>query len=163
VITQPDEWLTIRQAAEKLGLSDLSVRRRIKDGRLAHRLINGKYLVNLAVAPVSPELGQADNTLDHPREYSKPPADQAHDQQDSHELASLLPAFAQLAERAGRAEMLAQRLREIEQREEELRDRMITLATRNGWLESRLEEREQTIKLLEDSRHRRGWWRRLFR
>ena len=43
-----------------------------------------------------------------------------------------------------------------------LQERLVALATRNGWLESRLEEREGAIKLLEDSRPRRSWWRRLF-
>ena len=38
----------------------------------------------------------------------------------------------------------------------------MALANRNGWLESKLDEREREIKLLEDSRHRPSWLRRVF-
>lgn len=161
-----DEWLTIRQAADRLGLSDLSVRRRIKDGRLAHRLVDGKYYVNLAPDPLAskPEVAP----------HADPPAisadsDYAGDQspiietESARDLAAVLPALTDLAERAGRAGALETRLQQLEARESELQGHLLTLATRNGWLESRLDERENTIKLLEDSRHRAPWWRRLFK
>jgi excisionase family DNA binding protein len=160
--TQTDEWLTIRQAAERLGLSDLSVRRRIKDGRLVFRLVEGKYYVNLAAQPPPRNPEPAPATSEPESDYSDdqsvsmaaPPAEQ---------LARVLPALTDLAERAGRSAVLEERLRELEMREAALQERLVALATRNGWLESRLEEREQAIKLLEDSRHRPPWWRRMFR
>ena len=47
-------WMTIREAALALGVSELTVRRRIKDGRLRHQLINGKYFIDLASSPTMP-------------------------------------------------------------------------------------------------------------
>jgi excisionase family DNA binding protein len=163
--TQTDEWLTIRQAADRLGLSDLSVRRRIKDGRLAHRLVDGKYYVSLTAAPTAPPPAPPSESVPDPMtdqsaDYSPEPA--APSRPPAEELAAVLPAVTELAERAGRSAALEERLRQLEGREAELQERLVVLATRNGWLESRLDEREQTIKLLEDSRHRRPWWRRLF-
>jgi excisionase family DNA binding protein len=159
--THADEWLTIRQAADRLGLSDLSVRRRIKDGRLAHRLVDGKYFVNLALPASSLPSLPASPVSDHDGDYS---GDQSAPvgAPAPGELAAVLPAVTELAERAGRSAALEERLRQLETREADLQERLVALATRNGWLESRLDEREQTIKLLEDSRHRRPWWRRLF-
>src|ERR1700694_2091038 len=44
---QPADWLTIREASLSLGVSELTIRRRIKDGRLSHRLVQGKYFVTV--------------------------------------------------------------------------------------------------------------------
>jgi len=166
VTTQIDEWLTIRQAAERLGLSDLSVRRRIKDGRLAHRLIDGKYYVNLAAE--APGTGadvleqSAPSASPDSNEYSGDQSASAVPAETSTNVSALLPALKDLAERAGRAAALESRLHQLETREAELQERLVALATRNGWLESKLDEREHAIKLLEDTQHRRRWWRRLF-
>lgn len=162
VTTQDDEWLTIRQAAERMGLSDLSIRRRIKDGRLAHRLLDGKYYVNLSLAPPGTGGGPTDPASDQGSDYSSDQSDPELRPPSTQDLSTVLPALTDLAERAGRSAVLEQRLHELEARETALQERLVALATRNGWLESRLDEREQTIKLLEDSRHRRSWWRRLF-
>src|SRR5947209_5818692 len=45
--SQDARWMTIREVALALAVSELTVRRRIKDGRLRHKLINGKYFVDL--------------------------------------------------------------------------------------------------------------------
>jgi hypothetical protein len=159
--TQIDEWLTIRQAAEHLGLSDLSVRRRIKDGRLAHRLVDGKYYVNVTLAPAASPAAPPDESESNGREYSDEKS-VTRARPLAEDFAGVLPALTELAERAGRSKVFEERLRELEAREAALQERLVALATRNGWLESRLEEREDAIKLLEDSRHRRPWWRRVF-
>lgn len=163
--THPDRWLTIREAALALGMSDLSVRRRIKDGRLAHRLENGKYYVNLGLpAPAQPaETRQPTTQLPthaaDQAEQTAPPAGNGASR--SIDPANLLPNYARLAEQAGRASALEDQLRALEERYATLQEGVVSLASRNGWLESKLDERDSEIKLLTDTR-KRPWWKRLF-
>lgn len=150
----PNGWLTIREAALALGTSELTVRRRIKDGRLTGRLENGKYYVRLTdrsdePAPsleVSPEAHVA------PTNGGAAPVD----------MAAILAEQTRLAELAGRASFLQEHLRALEERYTALQEGALALANRNGWLESKLEEREEEIKLLEDSRQKASWLKRLF-
>jgi septal ring factor EnvC (AmiA/AmiB activator) len=67
-----------------------------------------------------------------------------------------------LAEQAGRAALLEEQLRSLQERYAQLQDGAVSLANRNGWLESKLDEREREIKLLEDSRPKPSFWQRLF-
>lgn len=152
-------WLTIREAALQLGTSELTIRRRIKDGRLQHRLEQGKYFVLVADREV-PEPPKVDEPAAerHPNGNGSPaPAEYA-----GLDLNAFLAEHARLAELAGRAHALEQQLRDVEKRNDELHQGLVTLAGRNGWLESRLEERERDIKLLADSRKQVSWWRRPF-
>lgn len=157
--------MTIREASLALGVSELTIRRRIKDGRMPHRLEAGKYYVNPAAVarPAAVELrsdpidGDAAGateamTIQQPttREQRTVPVQQ------------LLPEYGRLAEQAGRASVLHERVQQLEAECATLRDGIVTLSNRNGWLESKLEEREHDIKLLSDSRHKVSWWRRLF-
>lgn len=213
---QSTDWLSIREAAVVLGVSDLTVRRRIKDGRIAHRLIDGKYYVNLGKPASTPKLGaghhvdhidqsDADCSLinqatDHgteperlvpavretngrsngrggpyetvpyegvphqsvpfgraPHDGSVPDAPAA-----ALDLDALLSEHTRLAEQAGRVAALEGQLHDLSRRRRELEELTLTLSNRNGWLESKLEEREQHIKLLADHQ-KRPWWKRLFR
>lgn len=168
---QSNEWLTIREAALALGVSELTVRRRIKDRRVVHRLVDGKYFVNLAAE--APRNGHAHHEPD--RASAEAPnrvTDQPPDQSAGNglgpgfgrglDLEALLSEHARLAEQAGRAGILEDQLHELTQRYSALQEGIVSLATRNGWLESKLEEREQTLKLLTDSAKRRPWWKRIF-
>lgn len=175
---QHSEWLTIREAASALGVSDLTIRRRIKDGKIAHRLNNGKYFVNLsAPVPAHPRITEHTSTEvpDHPGEsdYSNAgeysPAQEYSDTNradESHhvvaQLNAMLPEYARLAERAGRAALLEQQYDDLQERYRALESSVVSLASRNGWLESKLEEREQEVRLLTDSQRPRPWWKRLF-
>lgn len=155
-------WMTIREASLTLDVSELTVRRRIKQGRLAHRLEGGKYLVNLTLPP--PELKSA-ATVDEmpPEDAAELPgiADESHTSR-SIDVAALLPDYSRLAQQAGRASVLEEQLRDLERRYAELQEGTVTLASRNGWLESKLEDRDAEIKLLADSRRKLPWWKRLF-
>jgi len=180
---QPEEWMTIREAALALNVSELTVRRRIKDGRVAHRLINGKYYVNLhAPAPDRPRkmaaaevakpeyssLTTDESTSSHLDYVSADhPADQAPGARrsvsdQSLDLNALLAEHARLSATAGKATFLEGQLRDLEERNRALQEGLLSLANRNGWLESKLEEREQHIKLLTVQRARLPWWRRVF-
>jgi len=77
-------------------------------------------------------------------------------------LDALLLDYARLAEMAGRATFLEEHLRQLQQQYAAAQENTLALASRNGWLESKLEEREQAINLLTDSRPRRSLWRRVF-
>lgn len=171
---QPNGWLTIREAALALQVSELTIRRRIKDGKVAHRLTNGKYYVHFGAGGEPAEVPAV-----RPRRPSgrsaggegAPLTSQAVDQSvngarlPGHgplDLDRLLEEHTSLAAQAGRSGVLEQQLRQLEQRNAELQSGLVSLANRNGWLESRLEQHEQTIKLLGDRRHSRPWWKRLF-
>ncbi len=179
------DWLTIREAALALGVSELTIRRRIKDGKLAHRLVGGKYYVDLTALERSSAGGRlgvlpdqspdqpGDQAIDQPADrrrdhVSGQPTDQSRlngaraDGASALDLGTLLAEHARLAEMAGRAELLEQQLRQLEERHAALQEGALSLATRNGWLESKLEEREQDLKLLTDSRAKRSWWKRVF-
>jgi hypothetical protein len=175
---QLDGWLTIREASLALGVSELTIRRRIKDGRLAHRLENGKYYVNptapaplLAASPPSsnhreasqpsPPTGQPDQTSQL-TDQSEPESSHARPAPVSIDLEVIFAEQARLAEAAGRALLLEEQLRQTEERHAVLQETLVSLATRNGWLESKLEEREKEVRLLTDSRRKRPWWKRLF-
>ena len=49
---------------------------------------------------------------------------------------------------------------DLSARELRLMDQLNALTYRNGYLESKLEEREKEVQLLTDSQHKRGWWAR---
>jgi hypothetical protein len=149
---QNGRWLSIREASLALGTSELTIRRRIKDGKLHSKLDGGKYYVLLGERPAPPEA---------PVESEGVVAASASPALGSLDLGHVLAEQARLAEAAGKAELLAEQLSALEARYAALQDGALALANRNGWLESKLEEREQEIKLLEDSRRRRPWWRRV--
>ena len=193
---QAPEWMTIREASLALGVSELTIRRRIKDGRIAHRLENGKYYVDLnarpeAPAPPSPmravhgrvptQSDQSAQMTSRGRSSSDAVANALTAESGSpdgsaagHDVPLAGTFFPQidldgwmaeqsrLAEIAGRAQLLEDQLAQVSRRNEELQTGMLSLAGRNGWLESKLEERESEIKLLTDQHPRLPWWRRLF-
>lgn len=171
-----DQWMTIREAALALDLSELTVRRRIKDGRLAHQLVDGKYFVKLGEVPGSSPRRASPPSVSRTRPEKKSDGNgdtsshQAIDHPDGRastnhgglDLAALLQEHGRLSAAAGRATLLEEQLRALEERNRALQEGLVSLAGRNGWLESRLEEREQHIKLLSDGQRKRAWWRRLF-
>jgi len=63
-------------------------------------------------------------------------------------LSQLVGEQSRLAEQAGRATLLAEQLLQSEQRYREAQTAMVTLAGRNGWLESKLEEREALFETI---------------
>jgi excisionase family DNA binding protein len=198
---QQTNWMTIREAALALAVSELTIRRRIKDGRLAHRLVNGKYYIDLQSTSGTlesrdeletnrPDLTsrpdqersrtasrpsgawiRAEIANDHGAEASsapyRPAEENAADTVErpwaaGFDLDALLGEHARLAKMAGRARLLEDQLAQLSARHDELREGMLSLAGRNGWLESKLEERESAIKLLTDEQPHAPWWKRLF-
>lgn len=169
-----DGWLTIREAALALGVSELTIRRRIKDRKVVHRLHDGKYYVDLD-ASITPEIS-GPRVMPMITQISSSDQSRIGDgasHGDSDEIPHSPPALSlnldalfteqrRLAEMAGRSEQLDQQLRELQEQHSRLQEGVLALSSRNGWLESKLEEREQTIKLLTDSGHTPSWWKRIF-
>jgi hypothetical protein len=150
--------MTIREAALAWGVSELTVRRRIKDGKLISRLDNGKYYVREGPAPADSQAA----TEDAPESPAITEAGiQTQPSRPSINLDALVAEHRRLAEQAGRAALLEEQLRTLEARYARLEEGTVTLANRNGWLESKLDERDREIKLLQDSRRRPSLWKRL--
>lgn len=155
---QSGEWLSIREAALALGTSELTVRRRVKDGRLPSRLDRGKYYVQVSGAAPEP-VGRA--PLEFPQRDETPPRPPVGS--PALNLDSVFAEHARLAEIAGKAQSLEEQLKMLQHGYATLQEGAMALANRNGWLESKLEERNLEIKLLTDGRTKPSWWRRWFR
>lgn len=152
-----DDWMTIREASLAWGVSELTVRRRIKDGKLISRLDNGKYYVREGARP-SPRVEPSGDTDETPGVQTPPPTAP----RPAINLDALVAEHRKLAEQGGRAALLEEQLRQLEARYAQLQEGTVSLANRNGWLESKLDERDTEIKLLQDSQKRPSFWRRLF-
>jgi hypothetical protein len=155
--------MTIREAALAWGVSELTVRRRIKDGKLISRLDNGKYFVREGSVREGPAPADSQAaTEDAPESPAITEAGiQTQPSRPSINLDALVAEHRRLAEQAGRAALLEEQLRTLEARYARLEEGTVTLANRNGWLESKLDERDREIKLLQDSRRRPSLWKRL--
>lgn len=155
-----DGWMTIREAALAWGVSELTVRRRIKDGKLISRLDNGKYYVREGAAPPAPQ--EPANHGEEPQAVQPVGSSPPSAARPAINLDALVAEHRKLAERAGRAALLEDQLRQLEARYAQLQEGTVSLANRNGWLESKLDERDREIKLLQDSQKRPSFWKRLF-
>jgi hypothetical protein len=153
-MSTPNDWMTIREAALAWGVSELTVRRRIKDGRLVSRLDNGKYFVREGSSPPPPS--DRESSVD-----PFPATESDRLPRPAFNLDALVTEHRKLAEQAGRAALLEEQLRQLEARYAQLQEGTVSLANRNGWLESKLDERDREIKLLQDSSRRPPFWKRL--
>lgn len=158
-MTTHDEWMTIREASLAWGVSELTVRRRIKDGKLMSRLDNGKYYVRPGTAPVKASEPATDTSE---RGAAQDPVTSPPREQPAINLDALVAEHRKLAEQAGRAALLEEQLHSLQERYAQLQEGTVSLANRNGWLESKLDERDREVKLLQDSQKRPSFWRRLF-
>lgn len=159
-----DGWMTIREASLMLGVSELTVRRRIKDGRLPHRLEEGKYYVNPHTTHETPResVVRLQPSQQITTSENEAPESVTTQSTSNLQLNQILPEYGRLAERAGRAAVLEERVRQLEEECSSLRDGVVALSNRNGWLEGKLEDRDTEIKLLSDSQRKISWWRRVF-
>lgn len=160
--THDDEWMTIREASLAMNVSELTIRRRIKDGRLAHRMVDGKYFVNRSAPPPAVKTVTRGDSKMHTVESARSGDATADPGSARVSIEQFLPEYGRVAEIAGRASVLEERLKEIALENQSLRDNILSLAGRNGWLESKLEERENELRMLADSRKKRSFWSRLF-
>lgn len=61
-----DQWLSIVEYARETGISDMTIRRRIRTGRIAAELRDGKYFIPVSVDHASGQLTAVKSTLRNP-------------------------------------------------------------------------------------------------
>jgi hypothetical protein len=143
------ELLNTEDAAKKLGISSRAVINRLKAGTLPGKQVQGKYRKEWRVfwneVPKSSE-EQPEIRIEG-SEASEEPA-----KRHSEEFRSSSERSEDTSESTAILGLLEQNKR--------LMDQLNALTYRNGYLESKLEEREKEVQLLTDSQHKRGWWSR---
>jgi len=143
------ELLNTEEAAKRLGISSRAVINRLKSGSLPGKLVQGKYRKEWrvfwdAVRKSSEEPPEIRIENSEPSEATTENASEGLRSSSEHsEGSSDSTAILGLLEQNKR-----------------LMDQLNALTYRNGYLESKLEEREREVKLLTDSQQRQGWWAR---
>ena len=130
---------TIKEAAEALGLSEKTVRRRIKDGTLKAEQTRGKYGVEYRITSLD----------DTPQPDSDPAIEKGVDIEKS-------LALEKDPDIEGDA-ILAKALDIIKALQEE----NARLAGQFNYLQSQVLELQGKMHLLTEPEHRRSWWQRL--
>lgn len=143
------ELLNTEEAAKRLGISSRAVINRLKAGSLPGKLVQGKYRkewrVSWDAVPKSSE-----EPPEIKIENSEP--SEAADRNASEGLRSSSERSEGSSDSTAILGLLEQNKR--------LMDQLNALTYRNGYLESKLEEREREVKLLTDSQKRQGRWAR---
>lgn len=133
------EKISITEAAIRFGVSERTIQRRIRRGKLGiEKDDSGRVLV---VCPTEP-----DNSSVKVGQVSDDSSDQV----------------GQMTTSVGQDFMISDN-EQLWKMVREQASKIEALTTRNGWLESQLHEREediQELKLLTDSQHKSGWWPR---
>ena len=135
------QWVSVTQAAAMLGKSERTIQRYLKAHKLEGREdSSGKLLVAMPTGADNGTEG-APTAADNPEGVSAAVGTNGDISQS--DPAALIPA----AELHKHLELIR-----------ELQAQIQAADFRNGYLESKLEERETAIKLLTDSKHKRGRW-----
>lgn len=126
------EWMTAAEAASALKKSERTIQRYAKAGKLRSKTdMNGRLLICLPT-PADDLATHADSQIE-----LAPTAD------------SCVTNVATMPKPEFDSHLAMIR---------ELQMKLESLTFRNGYLESKLEERETQIKLLTDSQHKSSWW-----
>jgi hypothetical protein len=158
-------WVTVTQAAAALGKSERTIQRYIKANKLqAREDLNGKFLV---VLPTGAHTNASVPTdADCPARLVVADADTVElSPTDADGLGSLVATNADdFQSPADNRKPVAVTMIPASELDghltliKELQAQVQAAAFRNGYLESKLEERDREIKLLTDSQHKQGWW-----
>lgn len=132
-VSPGQDW-TISQAAKELGISEKTVLRRLQRGTLTGYKVVGQFGMEWRVNRLA---------FDSTAQVISIPEDRT------------APDSRQAADTAGHDRIIIEDLRlELS----ELRTKLEGAVYRNGYLEAKLEERDNTIKLLTDSQSKKDWW-----
>lgn len=137
----PEHW-SLQDAANKLNISVITVRRRLQKGTLKGYKIQGSNGPEWRV--ISPNYSTP--IIDKEQPDPTLVADHSHTKQT--------PANPDQAVITA----LLVRLSDIESKLLDSQNALQSATWRNGYLESKLEERDNQVKLLTDSQHKPGWW-----
>lgn len=132
-VTPGQDW-TISQAAKELGISEKTVIRRLQRGTLTGYKVAGQFGLEWRVSRAA--VDTTAQVIAIPEDRTPPDSGQATDS-------------------AGHDRII---IEDLKQELAELRTKLEGAVYRNGYLEAKLEERDSTIKLLTDSKHKQGWW-----
>lgn len=131
-ICNPDHW-TLQTAADQLGLSVATIRRRLSKCQLQGYKVQGVNGPEWRVIPpaqtATVEQGDPDQLSEHP---------------DQPVISALLT-----------------RLSDVESQLKQAQTELQGANWRNGYLESQLENHREQIKFLTDSQHKPKWWHRI--
>jgi len=122
---------TIKEAAEALGVSEKTVRRRIKDGTLKAQQMPGKYGTEYRITVIEDTLPLDKSPLDNR------PLDKSLDIGENTTLVKALDIIKALQEENER------------------------LAGQVGFLQAQVLELDGKVRLLTGPKHKRSWWQRL--
>lgn len=149
------EGVPVNEAAEKLGLTERAVLKRLRRGTLKGFKISSKrgekWLVSSSevaagVPEASPVLPIPVLGLPHSDEglpEGAPEFDRGLPSNSYNEIERLLDLVTDLQSKLDKAQ-----------------EQLQSASFRNGYLESKLEDKEHQIKLLTDSQHKASWWAR---
>lgn len=160
-IGQP--W-TVAEAAKQLRVSEKTILRRLQKGTLAGHKVIGQFGLEWRINPIEvkdriPEIAQprtpqdicpVQDTPAQAVEIIEPRTPQ--DISTESENSILTIAVEQPTN------LVIQILEEQKQEIAALREQLEGAIYRNGYLESKLEDREKQILMLTDSQHKGGWW-----
>ncbi len=140
-LINPDHW-TLPEAAEKLNLSLVTVRRRLQRGTLKGYKIQGVNGLEWRIHPPDQTLitDQTPTLITEQGDSDQTPISTLINP-DHHVLTALLARIA-----------------EVESKLSETQNALQSANWRNGYLESQLENHRDQIKLLTDSQHKLSWW-----
>jgi excisionase family DNA binding protein len=142
----PEGYWTTEEAAKHLGVSQRTIFKRLKEGVIKGIRVQGKYRVEWRIEPVETSIPGIEVAFEDDDEIR---SSYGADQEGAPERAQTL------REQASGASL---RLQELESLLGVIRekDQLLQAATyRNGYLEAQLAYKEQEIKLLTDSQHKR--------
>lgn len=143
------ELLNTEDAAKRLGISSRAVINRLKAGTLPGKLVQGKYRKEWRVF-----WNEVPNTSEEQQEVRFENSEPAEASFEKHS-----EQFRSSSEHSEQASESTAILGLLEQNKR-LMDQLNALTYRNGYLESKLEEREKEVKLLTDSQQKTSWWHR---
>ncbi|MBA4050206.1 MAG: hypothetical protein C0508_01595 [Cyanobacteria bacterium PR.023] len=143
------QGIPVEIAAQYLGMSTSGILKRLRKGSLAgfkvpskrgeKWLVRHEAISQGVLNSAKDSLVVGEGVLDHPEESSGVALDLT---KESSEEPSLDQAL----------------LDDLRRRNIDLEAKLQAASWRNGYLESKLEDRENQIKLLTDSQHKPGWW-----
>lgn len=143
------QGIPVEVAAQHLGMSTSGILKRLRKGSLAGFKVPSKRGEKWLVSYESLPQGVLDSTKD-----SSVVAEGVFDRaEDSSEAALRLTKESSCESSLDQA-----LLDDLKQRNNDLEAKLQAATWRNGYLESKLEERDNQVRLLTDRQHKPGWW-----
>lgn len=135
----PGDMWTLDDATRQLGVTKRTVLRKLKNGELAGYKVPGPFGQEWRIYP-------GDKSGDTAGDLS-PAIESPGDLGVSPPVPSLV-------------EELRRQVNELKSENQSLQKELQAASWRNGYLESQVQSQDMQIKLLTDSQHKVGWWRR---